>query len=198
MGWNSFDCFGGRAREEHIEANADYIAQHLKQHGWEYVVVDIAWYVEYDKSLLAHAISCLTYDAYSRLVPSTSAFPSSGGGKGFKPLADYVHGKGLKFGIHIMRGIPKVAADQNMPILGTRVKAGAIADKENLCPWWEHMYGVAPSKDGAQQYYNSILELYAQWGVDFIKADDMSRPFHKGEIDSVSYTHLTLPTTPYV
>jgi hypothetical protein len=44
------------------------------------------------------------------------------------------------------------------------------------------MYGVDMSKPGAQDYYDSILRLYAEWGVDFIKADDIARPFHGDEI----------------
>ncbi|MDO8684172.1 MAG: alpha-galactosidase, partial [Armatimonadota bacterium] len=119
MGWNSFDCFGAQAREEHIKANADYLAKHLKKYGWEYVVVDIAWYAEYSNPKVAYSISALNLDEYGRLAPSPNLYPSSAEGKGFKPLADYIHSKGLKFGIHIMRGIPIVAVERNTPILGS-------------------------------------------------------------------------------
>jgi hypothetical protein len=43
MGWNSWDCYGTTVTEAEVKANADYMAQHLKQHGWQYVVVDIQW-----------------------------------------------------------------------------------------------------------------------------------------------------------
>ena len=124
-------------------------------------------------------------DAYGRLIPAENRFPSSAGGKGFKPLADYVHSLGLKFGIHIMRGIPKQAADQNLPVFGSKAKAGDIADRHSLCPWNGDMYGVDTSKPGGQDYYNSIVRLYADWGVDFIKADDIARPAHRGEIGAI-------------
>jgi alpha-galactosidase len=43
MGWNSWDCYGPTVREDEVKANTDYIADHLKEYGWEYVVVDIRW-----------------------------------------------------------------------------------------------------------------------------------------------------------
>ncbi|MDO8585461.1 MAG: glycoside hydrolase family 27 protein [Armatimonadota bacterium] len=177
MGWNSFDCFGGKVTEADVKANADYMAEHLKSHGWEYIVVDIAWYADCDIPNPLHM------DEYGRLIPAPRMFPSSAGGKGFEPLADYIHDKGLKFGIHIMRGIPKIAIEKNAPILASKARAADIANKESLCGWWEHMYGVDPAKNGAQAYYDSLVELYAGWGVDFIKADDISKPYSAGEIE---------------
>jgi alpha-galactosidase len=121
-------------------------------------------------------------DEYGRLTPATNRFPSAAGGKGFRPLADYIHAKGLKFGIHIMRGIPRRAVAANLPVFGSKARAAAIADTKSLCPWNTDMYGVDMSKPGAQDYYDSILQLYAQWGVDYIKADDIASPFHGDEI----------------
>jgi hypothetical protein len=114
-------------------------------------------------------------------------FPSSANGAGFKPLADYVHSKGLKFGIHIMRGIPRPAVDKNLPIRGTTYHAAEIADRENACRWNPDMWGVDTTKPGAQAYYDSISELYASWGVDFIKADDMgSHLYQPAEMRALS------------
>ncbi len=135
MGWNSWDCFGPTVTEQEVRANADYMAGHLKQFGWQYIVVDIRWYVENDK---AHGYNekdpVMTIDEYGRLLPAVNRFPSSAGGKGFKPLADYVHGLGLKFGIHIMRGIPKLAVDRNSPILGTKLTARDDLTAPRICP----------------------------------------------------------------
>ena len=50
MGWNSWDCFGPTVTEAEVKANADYMASHLKEYGWKYVVVDIRWYVANDKA----------------------------------------------------------------------------------------------------------------------------------------------------
>lgn len=186
MGWNSYDAFGGRVTEEHVKANADYVAKYMNKCGWEYVVIDIAWYAEYSAPMPAYDIASLNIDEYGRVIPSPTLFPSSTNGRGFKPLADYIHAKGLKFGIHIMRGIPRVAVKQNTPVLGSKAKAADIANTKGICWWWEHTYGVDATKDGAQAYYDSIIKLYADWGVDFIKADDTSRPYHKGEIDMIN------------
>lgn len=120
MGWNSWDCYGPTITEDEVKANADYMAENLKQHGWKYIVVDIRWYVENTKAQgynQTDPIYCM--DEYGRLIPATNKFPSAAEGKGFKPLADYIHGKDLKFGIHLMRGIPVIAIEKNTPILGT-------------------------------------------------------------------------------
>ncbi len=44
MGWNSFDCYDLSVTEEQVKGNADYMAQHLKPYGWEYIVIDMEWY----------------------------------------------------------------------------------------------------------------------------------------------------------
>ena len=188
MGWNSWDSFGPSVRENEVKANADAMAAKLAKFGWQYVVVDIEWY---QPSAKAHGYiprGEVTMDQYGRFVPSANRFPSAANGAGFKPLADYVHSKGLKFGIHIMRGIPREAVDKNLPILGTQFHAADIADKINICKWpnMEDTYGVDMSKPGAQAYYDSIAKLYASWGVDYVKADDMSRPYRGPEIHALS------------
>jgi len=186
MGWNSWDCFGPTVTEEEVKANADYMSEHLKENGWEYVVIDIRWYVVNDKS---HGYNendaVITIDNYGRLIPAVNKFPSSSNGQGFKPLADYIHRKGLKLGIHLMRGIPKIAVNKNTPVLGTDVTAKEIFSTRELCTWLGDMYTVDAAQKGAQEYYNSIFNLYASWGIDFIKIDDLSRPYHKDEIELI-------------
>lgn len=188
MGWNSWNCYGIDVREEQVRAVADYMAQHLKPHGWEYVVVDMGWYggPEYNTQTFKVHHPEVYIDAHGRLMPSTAKFPSAQGGWGLRPLADYIHGKGLKFGIHIMRGIPWNAVEQNTPILGSTRRAQDIAALADTCEWYHGTYGVNMTKPGAQEYYNSLVALYAEWGVDFIKADDMSRPYHTDEIEGLS------------
>ena len=177
MGWNSWDCYGASVTEEEVRENALYMAAHLKQYGWEYVVVDIQWYEAGAHSSTYRPFVELEMDEYSRLIPAPNRFPSSANGAGFKPLADYVHNLGLKFGIHIMRGIPRQAVHRNTPILGSVHTAREIASTNSICAWNTDMYGVDAKKEGAQAYYNSLLDLYASWGVDFIKVDDCSRSF---------------------
>lgn len=186
-GWNSWDCFGPTVTEAEVKANADYMARHLKKFGWEYIVVDIRWYVDNDK---AHGYNekdpSFVMDEYGRFLPSPIRFPSAANGLGFRPLADYIHAKGLKFGIHMMRGIPKEAVKRNTPVLDSKAKAADIYNTEQLCKWLKDMYTVDQSKEGAQEYYNSLFALYASWGLDFIKIDDLSAPFyHKDEIEMI-------------
>lgn len=187
MGWNSWDCYGPSVKEAEVKANADYMAANLKQYGWEYVVVDIRWYVDNQTTgtYNSYATSTFIYDSYGRYMPSPTRFPSAANGAGFKPLADYIHSKGLKFGIHIMRGVPKVAVTKNLPIKGTAKTAANIYTTADQCTWLQDNYTVVATQAGAQEYYNSIFELYASWGVDFVKIDDLSRPYHQDEIDMI-------------
>ena len=117
-------------------------------------------------------------------LPAKNKFPSAANGS-FKALADYVHSKGLKFGLHIMRGIPWQTVENDLPILGSKYTARDIANGADVCEWYNATYGIDMSQPGAQEYYNAIFQLYASWGVDFIKVDDLSRPYHAAEITAV-------------
>lgn len=177
MGWNSYDYYDTTVNEEQVKANADFMAAHMKEAGWEYIVVDIEWYAK-DAGTMRDEYQYIPFgdeeiDEYGRLLPDVNRFPSATGGKGFGPLATYVHNLGLKFGIHIMRGIPRIAAHQHMPVFGISVTANEIADPSSICGWNPDMYGVRKNAKGAQEYYDSIIGLYAAWGVDFIKCDDI-------------------------
>lgn len=180
MGWNSWDSYGTSVTEAEVKANADYMAAKLKSHGWQYVVVDIQWSDPLAKPHGYRPNAELAMDEYGRLIPAANRFPS-----GFKALADYLHGKGLKFGIHIMRGIPRRAVAANLPVFGSKARAADIADPKSICRWNGDMYGIDMSKPGAQDYYDSILKLYAGWGVDYIKCDDIAIPFHGEEITAL-------------
>jgi len=186
MGWNSWDSYGPTVTEQEVKANADYMAKNLKKSGWEYIVVDIRWFVENDKAGGYNQTDPrYVMDEYGRYQPAVNRFPSAANGKGFKALADYIHSKGLKFGIHIMRGVPVQAVNKKLPIKGTTITADQIYTTELQCRWLKDNYTVVATKPGAQEYYNSIMELYASWGVDFIKIDDLSRPYHQGEIELI-------------
>lgn len=119
MGWNSWDCFGAAVTEKEVLENAAYMAKCLKPFGWEYVVVDIEWYQPTATSHEYEPFSDLVMDRFGRLLPAENRFPSATGGLGFKPLADRIHAMGLKFGIHIMRGLPRMAAHRHLPIEGS-------------------------------------------------------------------------------
>ncbi len=184
MGWNSWDCYGAAVNEAIVRQNAEFMAKNLKQYGWEYIVVDIQWSEPTAQNHEYHPFTPLCMDEYSRLIPAENRFPSSAGGKGFAPLAEYVHSLGLKFGIHIMRGIPRQAVHAAAKIKGTDKTARDIAKTASICAWNTDMYGVNPEKEGAREYYNSLFELYASWGVDFVKCDDIARemPHEESEL----------------
>ncbi len=177
MGWNSYDYYDTMVTEADIKANADFMAANMKDYGWEYIIVDIEWYAHGASTMRDQyqyiPFSELEMDEYSRLLPDPERFPSSANGQGFKPLADYCHSLGLKFGIHIMRGIPRIAAHNHCKLLGTSVTANEIANPSSICGWNPDMYGVDFNRAGAQEYYNSIFQLYADWGVDYVKCDDI-------------------------
>jgi len=174
LGWNSWDCYGASVREDEVLANAGYMAQHLKPFGWDTIVVDIQWAEATADSSRYHAFARLCQDDWSRLIPSQNRFPSSAGDRGFTPLGEKIHSLGLKFGIHIMRGIPRQAVHRNDPIEKSRYRAKDVAHPNSICPWNTDMYGLDPAHPGAQDYYDSLFRLYASWGVDYVKIDDLA------------------------
>ncbi len=188
MGWNSWDCYGAAVTEAQVRANAEYMAEHLKAYGWEYVVVDIQWYQPTAVSHEYEPFSDEPMDAYGRLLPAENRFPSAKGGAGFGPLADYIHSLGLKFGIHIMRGMPRMAAHRRLPILNSEYRCDEAANPSSVCAWNPDMYGLKCDHPGAKAYYDSLFALYADWGVDFVKCDDIAReyPHCQREIELIS------------
>lgn len=185
MGWNSWDCFGTTITEAQALEQAEVMAKRLRPFGWRYFTVDIQWYEGASKGFGYRPGAKLTMDEYGRLLPAPAKFPSAVGGKGFQPLADAIHRKGLKFGIHMMRGIPRQAVEANLPIFGTPYRAADVADRSSTCSWNSDMYGVDMSKPGAQAYYDSVFAQAAKWGIDFVKVDDLSRPYHQAEIEAI-------------
>ena len=180
MGWNSWDSYGRTLNEQSIKANALWIARNLKRHGWQYVVVDEGWYLA---NLNANDDSRVRFemDAYGRYVPVPARFPSAGANPTFRPLADYIHSLGLKFGLHIIRGIPREAVAKNLPIAGSKYSAKEAAETSDVCPWNAYNYGLNPSHPAAQAYYDSLAKQYAEWQVDFIKIDCISDHPYKGD-----------------
>ncbi len=187
MGWNSWDGYGTTINEEQFKANAKWFAEHLKKFGWEYVTIDMEWFVTNPTAEGNSKTSLYALDSNGRYIPAENRFPSSEGGRGFGSIADYVHSLGLKFGIHILRGIPKKAVEGNLQIVRSSFHAKDAADTSETCPWNFDNYGIDAAKPGAQAYYDSIAALYARWGVDLIKVDCISsRPYRGDEIRMLS------------
>lgn len=187
MGWNSWNCFGTDVNERQVRDNVGFMVEKLQAHGWEYVVVDMGWYLPPEVTVLTfkQPRPPQAVDENGRLVPDVKKFPSARAGDGFRKLADDIHRKGLKFGIHIMRGIPWQAVERNTPIAGSTFHAKDAADPHDLCEWYGGMSGVKAATPAGRAYYRSIVKLYAGWGVDFIKFDDASRPYHAADIEAL-------------
>lgn len=184
MGWNSWDAYGFTIDEAAFKANAAVLAG-IRQYGWTYAVIDEGWYMA-DPFGATVADRKYLWDANGNLIPVQSRFPSSANGAGFKPLADWVHAQGLKFGIHIVRGIPRDVVKQNLPIAGSAFHAADAADTSDKCPWDEGNFGVMDNAAG-QAYYDGMLKLYAGWGLDYIKVDCISdHPFRPTEIRQIA------------
>jgi hypothetical protein len=180
MGWNSWDSYGQNISEAQFKATAEWMAKHLKRYGWQYVVIDEGWYLQNPASDPKEYKYQLTNDG--RFIPAPGRFPSAAGDAGFKPLADYIHSLGLKFGIHILRGIPREAVANNSPIADSPYHAQDAADQSDACPWNIYDLGVKNNEAG-QAYYDSIVKLYASWNVDFIKVDCIAdHPYKPEEI----------------
>ena len=173
LGWNSYDCFGSNIDEKNTLANLDAFIEKLKPFGYEYFVLDAGWYRHFDlkpgESWPTDGDkSHLNIDEYGRFLPSEVLFPN-----GLKAIIDKAHKHGIKFGLHMMRGIPREVVMKNLPVRGTKYFARDIANIKDTCNWSSLMYGVDMDKPGAQEYYNSVIEMLASWGVDFIKYDDI-------------------------
>jgi alpha-galactosidase len=180
MGWNSWDSYGRTITEAQFKNNARWMAKHLKRFGWQYVVIDEGWYISNPESKPQDYKFLLGNDG--RFMPAPVRFPSAANDEGFRPLADYTHSLGLKFGIHIIRGIPREAVASNLPIADSPYHAQDAADQSDTCPWNAYNYGVKNS-DAGQAYYDSIMKLYARWHVDFIKVDCIAdHPYKPDEI----------------
>lgn len=188
MGWNSWDCYGAAVTESVVRQNAEYMARTLKEHGWQYVVVDIQWYQPSAVNHQYAPFAELTMDAFGRLLPAENRFPSAANGAGFKPLADAVHALGLSFGVHMMRGMPRMAAHSRLPIHGSGFFCHEAADPSSVCAWNPDMYGLKCDTEAAAAYYRSLFSLYAGWGVDFVKCDDIAREYPRceQEIETIS------------
>lgn len=189
MGWNSYDVFGDSVTEAEVLANARYMKKYLLAHGWNYVVVDFRWYdavaTYNDNDLTRERTGAKLFaDEFGRMLPATNRFPSAIGGAGFKPLADQIHALGLKFGFHMMRGIPRQAVRAKTQIEGSSFTAVDAANPKSICGWCPDMFGVQDNAAG-QAWYDSMFRLYAAWGLDFIKVDDLSVPYSAWEIEMI-------------
>ncbi|WP_029069015.1 glycoside hydrolase family 27 protein [Jonesia quinghaiensis] len=189
MGWNSWDCYGTTVTETELLANAQFMAQHLAEHGWDTVVCDIQWYEPNARAGGYNDNATLLLDANGRQLPVPERFPSAlnaaGHNTGFTAIAKQIHQLGLRFGVHLMRGIPRQAVRDNLPIAGSTWHAADVANPASTCPWNSDNVGVNTEHPGAQDWYDALIDQLARWGVDFLKVDDMLAPYHARDIEMI-------------
>ncbi len=188
-GYNSYNGFNWSITEAEFRATVEFCDKELKPYGFEYMVIDACW-SHPGISDVPNANQTddlqptLMMDRYGRLIPTPDRYPSSTFGAGLRPLADWVHGKGFKFGIHLMRGVPRQAAAMKAPILGSEFTCDQIVDAQGVaCDWQNQMAPLNMAHPGAQAYLDSIFALYEGWALDFFKIDDISWPYHAEEIE---------------
>ncbi|MGA3179671.1 MAG: putative Ig domain-containing protein [Verrucomicrobiota bacterium] len=195
LGWNSYDAFGDSVHESEVLTNAAWLKAHLQPAGWDTVVIDFRWYDSMADGIRVQNPEGVLIDANGRCIPPANRFPSAAGGLGFKPLADQIHAMGLKFGIHIMRGIPRKAVEADTPIAGSPFRASQAVlppdDPNRACLWNRDMFGVDANTGAGKAWYASLARQYAAWGVDYIKCDDISflgrgRFYGADEIEALS------------
>jgi hypothetical protein len=192
MGWNSWDSYGLTIDESQYRANVDVLAKRLKAAGYQYAVVDEGWYLANPQDAAKPETLHYRIDANGRYEPALNRFATAKGLAGFKPLADYVHAQGLKFGIHIIRGITKQAVAGNLPIAGSAFHAVDAADTSDTCPWNPDNFGVKDNAAG-QAWYDSLMRQYASWDVDYIKVDCIASHPYKG--DEIRMIHRAIAKT---
>lgn len=184
LGWNSWDAYGLTIDEEQFRDNANVLVS-LQQFGWKYAVIDEGWYMANPAGKTLEQKQYL-WNNNGLLIPVPARYPSAADGAGFRPLATWLHSQGLKFGIHIVRGIPRQVVAANVPIAGTQFHAADAADTTSPCPWDDGNWGVKDNAAG-QAYYDSMLRLYAYWGVDFLKVDCIANnPYRSTEIRQIA------------
>jgi len=184
MGWNSWDAYGLTINEEQFRANVMVEAKTLRPYGWTYAVIDEGWYMENPEDRQTPDKLRYALDEFGRYVPALGRFPSAAGdGKSsFATLASWVHSQGLKFGIHIVRGIPRESVRRNLLVEGSKFHATDVADTTDACPWDPTNWGVRDNATG-QAWYDSLFRQYASWGIDLVKVDCIGdHPYKVSEI----------------
>ena len=204
MGWNSWDSYGLTITEQQFRANVAVLRDKLLPYGWRYAVIDEGWFFENPQDRPKPETLIYAIDGHGRYVPVPARFPSAVGkptivayaggmpklkatieDTSFRPLADWVHAQGLLFGIHIVHGIPRASTERNMPIAHSSFHAQDAADTSDVCPWDPTNWGVKDNAAG-QAWYDSLIEQYAEWGVDLLKVDCIvEKPYKLSEIRQI-------------
>jgi hypothetical protein len=213
MGWNSWDSYGLTITEPQFRANVTVLKEKLLPFGYNYAVVDEGWFFQNPQDRPTPEKLIYAIDRNGRYVPVPSRFPSSvvkgaksakdSSGKGmkqhvtfqstnFNELSRWIHAQGFKFGIHIVRGIPRASVERNLSIEGSAFHAQDVADQNDACPWDPTNWGVKNNAAG-QAWYDSLMRQYAAWGVDLVKVYCISS--HPYKADEIRMIHNAIAKT---
>jgi hypothetical protein len=165
FGWSSFSqqtLNSNFLTQANITAQSDALAASgLQAHGFQYINMDSGWQG--------------SFDAYGRPIPNTTTFPN------IQALVAHIHQNGQKAGIYWIPGVEYPAVAANSPILGTPYHiqdilvvpytAGNAFGGSGTSPYH---YKIDYTKPGAQEYTNSVVALFASWGIDYIKLDGVT------------------------
>ncbi|WP_184222511.1 chitobiase/beta-hexosaminidase C-terminal domain-containing protein [Granulicella aggregans] len=162
LGWSSFSeqtINSAFLTQANIQAESDALkSSGLEEHGFAYINIDSGWQGSFDSN--------------GRPLPSSSTFPD------IKALVDHIHANGQKAGIYWIPGIEQPAVDGNYPVLGTSyhtqdIVVMPLAKGNSFAGALPNPYHdkIDFTKPGAQEYIDSIVALFASWGIDFIKLD---------------------------
>jgi alpha-galactosidase len=158
LGWSTFSQqtivpSSTVMNEQNILTQSDAMrSSGLQGHGFRYINLDAGW--------------SGNSDPYGRTLWNTTEFPT------FLEMIQHIHANGQKIGIYMNPGIGASVVAANPPILGTAYHVqDIIVNPPTIGNGFGNADKIDFTKPGAQEYINSIIDLYASWGVDFIKLD---------------------------
>lgn len=160
LGWNSYDCIFMDINDSVTRANMRVFKERYLPAGYKYFVIDDGWQVK------PTATPEICIDSFGRCVPDPKKFPD-----GLIPLITLAHSEGISFGVWIICGAPIGAAQENFHIKGSNLLFKDEIDTNSCVESWHKSFHFKKNSSAIQLYYNSVFELLAQWGVDFVKYD---------------------------
>jgi hypothetical protein len=171
MGWSSYSMQvyspeGGKwITAAQIKAQSDAMHRKLQPYGYDHINIDAAW----NDGI----------DAYGRPTPSKTLYPN-----GFQEVIDHIHDNGQKVGIYSIPGISDGVLKANLPVYGhPECRTGDLAaEPRQQGDYWGFGYRIDMTKPCAQHYIDSIADLYAEWGIDFLKFDSVTPGSGKNDL----------------
>lgn len=162
MGWSSYSMqvYSGDSKwitADQLIKQSDAMHKKLQRYGYEYLNVDAGW---------SDGV-----DANGRPVPSATLYP-----QGLQKVIDHVHANGQKFGVYMIPGISPALYEKSLPILGAPgcTTHDIVKQPTQQADYWKIGYRLDFANPCSQKYIDSIADLFAAWGVNFVKFDSVT------------------------